>query len=84
MRQLAQGIHLVLHQRNKRRDYNGRSRADKRWHLVAQRFAGAGWHKHQRIVAGDQMFNNGLLLATKGIVTKNTFQDRQRGGGIRH
>jgi hypothetical protein len=43
----AQRIHLILHQRDQRRDHQRHAAAlgqDHRWHLVAQRFAGPGRH----------------------------------------
>ena len=38
--------------------------------LVAQRFAAAGRHQHQRIVAGGDVVDDGGLLAAKGLKPK--------------
>ena len=39
--------HLVLHQRDQRRDDDARARADQRGDLVADRLAAAGRHQHE-------------------------------------
>jgi hypothetical protein len=43
--------------------------------LVAQRFAAAGRHQHQRILPGYQLLNDFLLLASEFIVAENGFED---------
>jgi hypothetical protein len=48
-------------------------------HLVAQAFAAAGGHEHQRVAAGHHMVNDGGLRAAEGVVTEDFLQNRQRG-----
>jgi hypothetical protein len=53
-----QRAHLVVHQRDQRRDHHGHAVAgalahDGR-HLVTQRLAAAGGHEHQGVAAGAQ------------------------------
>ncbi len=76
--------HLVVHQRNQRRDHHRQSLAcalaGNGRHLVTQRLAAAGGHQHQRVAAGHHVFNDGLLRATEGTVAKNFLKngvDRQ-------
>ena len=68
-----QGVYLILHQRNKRRNDESDSRKEQCRQLVAQRFATAGGHDSQHILprqdAGDDLF---LALAkvseTEGFI----------------
>ena len=81
-----QGTHLVMHQRNQRRDDHRDAMprllpGDGR-DLVAQRFAAAGGHQHQRIATGHHMRNDGLLRAAKLVVAKNFAQDGAAGVGL--
>ena len=76
---LVQRAHLVVHQRNQRRDHDSHAVArvlphDRRY-LVAQRLAPAGGHQHQRVAASDHVINDGLLRAAKAVVTKDRAQD---------
>ena len=49
-------------------------------YLVAQAFAAACRHQHQRITANDHMFDDGLLRATEGFVAKDILQNGVGGG----
>ena len=90
--QFQQGGDLVLHQRNQRRDDNRHARAQQRGHLIAQGFAAAGGHEHQRIIAAAQGCDDFALRAAKGAVAKDFLQHAQGGsvawrggaGGIIH
>ena len=46
---LAQGRHLILHQRDQRRNHQPGPRAQHRRQLIAKRFSSARGHQHQRI-----------------------------------
>ncbi len=50
---LGQRLHLVLHQRDQRRDDDAGAGSNESRDLVAQRLAAAGRHQRQRIAAGD-------------------------------
>ncbi len=81
---LVQRAHLVVHQRNERRDHHRHAQPriaphDGR-HLVAQALAAARGHQHQRVAAGDHMVDDGLLRATELLVAKDVVQDEMRGG----
>src|SRR5262249_22470768 len=45
----AQCVHLILHQRDKRRDDDIGATRDCRWSLITKRLATSGRHHHQRI-----------------------------------
>ena len=47
-----EGIDLVLHQSDKRRDHHVGRVAHQRWQLVAKAFAPPRWHHDERIPAG--------------------------------
>ena len=76
---LAQRRHLVVHQRDQRGDDDGGAGAAQRGHLVADAFAAAGRHQHQRVAAGQQMVDGLRLQAAEGGETEDTLQYRVRG-----
>ena len=49
-------------------------------HLVAQAFAAARGHQHQRVVALHHVANDGLLRTTELLLTKYVLQDGVCGG----
>ncbi|MCZ7572419.1 MAG: hypothetical protein M5U01_28025 [Ardenticatenaceae bacterium] len=57
----GQTIHLVLHQRNQRRDDQGQAGETKRGNLIDERLPGPGGHDCQRVPAGQHAFD-GLNL----------------------
>ena len=81
---LMQRAHLVVHQRDQRRDDDGDAvacaLACNGRNLVTQRFAPARGHEHQRIATDRHMVNDGLLRAAKGVVAKYFAQDGEVGG----
>ena len=80
---LVQGAHLVVHQRNQWRDDDGHAAAlllaHDGGHLVAQAFAAARGHEHQRIATRHHMRDDSLLRATELLVAEDVFQDGVRG-----
>ena len=58
----AQLLHLIAHQGDQRRNHDGEARPDDRRQLVAQRFAGAGRHHGEDVLAGENSLQN-LCLA---------------------
>ena len=77
---LAQRGHLVLHQRDQRRDHHADAGTQQRRDLVAQGFAAAGGHEHQRIAAGGHVFDDGGLLSAKGGIAEDVAQQAFRPG----
>ena len=63
--ELAQRRHLVVHQRDQRRDDHRGAGPAQRRDLVADALAAAGRHQHQRVAAGDDMAHH-LLPAGRG------------------
>jgi len=62
---LQQGIHLVLHQCDERRDNHADTGAQQRRNLVAQRFAAASGHQDQRVATAGYVLNDLFLRAAK-------------------
>ena len=79
---LAQRGHLVVHQRDQRRDDHGRAGAAQRRHLVADALAAAGRHQHQRVATGHDVPYGGVLLTAKAGETENPAQHLR--GIVRH
>ncbi len=81
----GQGIHLVLHERDERRDDDARAGANEGGDLVAQRLAAAGRHEHESVAARDDLLDDLGLLAAERVIAEDTVQDlervRARGGG---
>ena len=73
----AQGIDLVLHQRDQRRHHDRRALAQQRGNLVTQRLAAAGRHQYECIAAFAQVIDDGLLLAAETGVAENALQQLQ-------
>lgn len=80
---LVQRADLIVHQRNQRRDHDAHPMAQlltrNGRHLIAQRFAAARGHEHQRIATRDHVRDDGLLRATKLLVAKDGLQNGLRG-----
>ena len=74
--ELAQCLHLVLHQRNQWRDDDAHSPAQHRRNLVAQRLAAAGRHQHQRIPAIENGLDDLELSGAKRRVAVDAAQQR--------
>ncbi|MNR24015.1 hypothetical protein D3C85_1410690 [compost metagenome] len=78
---LGQRSHLVLHQRDQRRDDDTdtlpRLLAQQRRNLVAERLPAARGHEHQAIAALGHMVDDLCLPAAKGVVAEDFFEDRQ-------
>ena len=70
-----QCINLVLHQGNQRRDDDASAGPDQGRNLVAQRFAAASRHQHQRITAVNQRFDDFRLMRAETLVAKHLLKD---------
>ncbi len=76
---LPQRVDLVLHQRDQRRHHDAEPGAQQRRHLIAQRFAAARRHQHDRIAAGRDVRDDLLLLAAKAGKAEDAAQHVERG-----
>ena len=75
---LQQGVHLVLHQRDERRDDDRDAVTQQGGNLVAQRLAAAGGHDHQGVAAAGHVPDDRFLLASKRVVSEHAFEDLVR------
>jgi len=75
--ELVQRADLVLHQCDQRRDDQTDAVAQQRRDLVAQRFAAAGRHQHERIPARHRCIDDHFLLAAKFRVAEGVLQEVQ-------
>ena len=76
--QLAQRVHLILHQRDQRRDHDAETGPQQRWNLIAKRLAAARRHQDQRIAARRHMRDDVGLLAAKLGIAECLAQHRER------
>ena len=74
----AQRIHLVLHQRDKRRDDNTYPGPMQRRYLVAERLAATGRHQHEGVLTAYQGIDDLLLVRAKGRIAEHTGKGFQR------
>ena len=51
-------------------------------HLVAQRFAAARGHQHQRVAAATNVLDDGRLLAAEVVVAEDLAQHGARSGTV--
>jgi hypothetical protein len=76
-----QGAHLVVHQGDQGRHHHGKALASALahdgWHLVAQRFATARGHEHQRVAARAHVRDDVGLRAAEGVVAEHLVQHVQ-------
>jgi hypothetical protein len=79
-RQLQRG-HLVLHQRDERRNDDGKPAPRQRRHLVAQRLAGPRRHHRQHVPAFKQSRDDPLLPEAERFIAECLAQDVVRGHG---
>lgn len=66
---------LVLHERDQGRNYDGHSRHEHRWHLVAQRLPGTSGHDRERVPTFEHRVDHRLLPRSKACHTKHSFQN---------
>ena len=76
--ELPQRRHLIVHQRDERRDHHRGARPAQRRDLEADALAAAGRRQHQRIAARDHMAHGLLLLAAKAREAEHTAQHGRR------
>ena len=67
---VANRVHLVLHERNERRNHDGCSFHQKRWHLIAEGFSTASRHENKHILTSQKVLNDGLLVVLESIKTE--------------
>ena len=79
--ELVQGLDLVLHQRDQRRNDDRRAGSQQGRDLVAKRLAATGRHQHEGIAATADAFDHGLLVAAERGIAKNAVEQLQCGIG---
>ncbi len=85
--ELAERLHLVLHERDERAHDDADAGAHERRHLVAQALARAGRHHAERVVPAEQAFDDLLLRAPEAVEAEHAVQhlvrrfERRRAGG---
>ncbi len=72
--ELGERRHLVVHQRDERRDDDAGPLAQQRRELVADRLAAAGRHQHQGVLAALERRDDLALPAAEGSVAEDTQQ----------
>ena len=78
--QLAQLVHLVLHQRDQRRDDQGQAVEDQRRQLITQRLTAAGGHDGQRVPPLQHVVDDLGLQRPEGVVAENGLEEGGGGG----
>jgi hypothetical protein len=73
--ELGQGIDLILHQRDQRRDDDGAAGAEQGGNLVAEALAAAGRHQDQGVAAAADVGDDLGLGAAEGRVAEDVAQD---------
>jgi hypothetical protein len=75
---LAQRGHLVVHQRDQRRNDHRGARPAQRGNLKADALAAAGRHQHQRVATGDYVVYHLLLVAPESREAEHPTQHCRR------
>jgi hypothetical protein len=81
--QRAQRVHLVLHQRDQRRDHHASPGPDQCRDLVAQRLAAAGRHQHEGVPARDDVLDDLALPAAEIRIAEHAVEHIDGRGGHR-
>ena len=78
-----EGVDLVVHERDERRDDDAGALAQQRGDLVAEALAAAGRHEHDRVAAAGDLVDDLGLLAAEGVVAEDGVQRLGGGGELR-
>ena len=73
----AQGVHLVLHQRDERGDHQRQPRQQHGRELIAQRLAPAGGHDAETVAPGEYVVHQPLLTRAEAAEAEVAAQDIQ-------
>ncbi len=76
----AQGVDLVLHQRDERRDDDAGAGSHERGELVAEGLAAAGGHEHEGVASRDDVLDDILLMRTELGEAEDVAQQGASGG----
>ena len=71
---LLERRHLILHQRDERRDHQRAARQSQRRHLIADGLARPGGHHAQHVAAGEDGVDDFALTFAEGVVAKDALQ----------
>ena len=72
--QALEGIHLVLHQRDERRQHQHRSAEQLGGNLERERFAGAGGHQADAVATGEHRVDDLALARAERLVAEKRLQ----------
>ena len=75
---ITQRRHLILHQRDQRRNNDRQAGHQHRRHLIAYGFSRAGRHDAEDIAAGEDLPDQRFLSLAEIIIAEIFFQDRVR------
>ncbi len=75
------GIHLVLHQRDERRDHEHGSVEQSRRQLVRERLARSGWHQRDTVLAGQHRVDDFTLPGPELVKPEDIAEDGFGGTG---
>ena len=81
---VVQGVDLVAHEGDQRRDDDGDARQDRCGNLVADGFAGAGGHDAKHVTSGEDGRNDAGLSRTERIVAEIAVAAPPMRGGLRN
>lgn len=78
---VVQRVDLIAHQRDQRRDDDGRSRQNRGRNLIAYGFSGPGGHDAEDVMPGENVVDHTGLPRTERFVSEISFQ-RSKSPGI--
>ena len=67
----AQRVDLVFHERDERRDHDGRAVTMQRRHLIAERLAATGGHQYERAAPVDDVLDDLALVGPELVVAED-------------
>lgn len=80
--QFGDGVDLVLHEGDERRNDQDGAAEQTRGELVGERFSGAGWHERDTIAAREDGIDDLALSGAEFGVTEDVAEDLLGGGAI--
>ena len=73
-----QGVHLIFHEGNERRNHNRKALAYQSRQLKTKRFAAARWHQHKHITPGQGIADDLTLQQSELIMAEMFFERRDQ------
>ena len=72
-------VHLILHQRDERRDDDRQTITQQGWELKAERLSAARGQQREDVAARERIGNDLLLKRSEGLVTEDAFERGKQG-----